>query len=129
MKVSVLHYLGLVLLCVALVRAEESKEWQEYGDHEEEVTISRVREEEQSHAYDWTPEISACIIAHNDKTMNNLSLEDCKAHCQTEAGFDCRSVEYYKTSKSCALSATTSSSSMYRKPCPNGNVVYTEISS
>ncbi|CAL4147569.1 unnamed protein product, partial [Meganyctiphanes norvegica] len=68
----------------------------------------------------WTPEVYACIKGKNNLVLDRISLDNCKANCETQTGFVCRSLEYHRSSRRCVLSEATSSSCDYRVPC-HGN--------
>ncbi|CAL4128345.1 unnamed protein product, partial [Meganyctiphanes norvegica] len=74
----------------------------------------------------WTPEGNACIKGNNNLVLDRISLDDCKARCEIQTGFDCRSLEYHPRSRRCSLSEATSNSNSYRVPCPNKGWLFTE---
>ncbi|CAL4093783.1 unnamed protein product, partial [Meganyctiphanes norvegica] len=65
----------------------------------------------------WSPETNACIAGNNDLIFGSISLDDCKAYCQFQIEFDCRSLEYHSDNRHCVLSEATSTSINYRQPC------------
>ena len=62
--------------------------------------------------------MKACLWGYNEKTLSELSLEECKEKCATES-FGCKSLEYRESSKYCWLSKDTKKSqlSSYQQPC------------
>ncbi|CAL4059155.1 unnamed protein product, partial [Meganyctiphanes norvegica] len=110
-----------------LQQHEQQQQQQQHG-HKKYNIVRRVRRETQFNTYDWTPETNACIIDYNNHIFNVYSLFICKALCKFVEDVVCRSIEFYPSTGGCSLSEATSHSLSYRAPCPNKNVIFTEIS-
>ncbi|CAL4062785.1 unnamed protein product, partial [Meganyctiphanes norvegica] len=98
-------------------------------DHQEDDNVGRVRRDTSDLEIEWTPETNACIIDNNDNIFSIYSLYVCKSVCEFVHQRRCMSIEFYPDGGGCAISEATSRSLSYRKPCPNRNVIFTEISS
>ncbi|CAL4092046.1 unnamed protein product, partial [Meganyctiphanes norvegica] len=75
----------------------------------------------------WTHETDACIVGNHNLVLESISLNDCKAHCQVENDFDCRSLEYHSNDRRCMLSESTSNSINYRQHCYTTGWTFTEV--
>ena len=66
----------------------------------------------------YSDPVKACVYGYNDKTLSDVSLEECKEKCATES-FGCKSLEYRESSQYCWLSKDTKKSqpSSYQQPC------------
>ncbi|CAL4068456.1 unnamed protein product [Meganyctiphanes norvegica] len=75
----------------------------------------------------WAPETNDCIVDNNNLVLESISLDDCKAHCQVQIDFDCRSLEYNTNDRRCVLSEATSTSINHRQPCHITGWTFTEV--
>merc|ERR1739838_630558 len=76
---------------------------------------------------DWSQEIDACIPGNNNMVIDGLSFGTCKALCQAQMEFECRSVEYYSRTRRCQLSTATRTSPSFRQPCHINGWTFTEV--
>jgi hypothetical protein len=53
---------------------------------------------------DWLDPVVGYVISGNDKkTLTNIEVNDCKQAGEEETGFNCYSIDYRKTDKTCFL--------------------------
>merc|ERR1739838_1057416 len=76
---------------------------------------------------DWSREIDACIPGNNNMVIDGLSFGTCKALCQAQMEFECRSIEYYSRTRRCQLSTATRTSPSFRQPCHITGWTFTEL--
>jgi len=72
----------------------------------------------------YSEAVVACLYGHNDETVSDISLEECKAKCSSSTDFQCNSLEYLNTpnkwnQKWCYLSKETRATQPldYQEPC------------
>ena len=75
--------------------------------------------------FHWSPIANACLAGYNDKTSILSTVGLCRASCEAEVGFVCKSFDYKPASLECVTSSSDKNDfpGSYQEPCSFGATI------